>query len=70
MSRSPSWIALAAIASGARVVKYGSAIGTATADIPRGAHVHTHNVMSSRGRGDLASRGAMPAVSAEPIEGR
>jgi len=63
-------VALAAIASGARVVKYGSAIGTATADIPRGAHVHTHNVMSSRGRGDLTSRGVMPAVSAEPIEGR
>jgi altronate dehydratase len=48
-------LAIAAIAAGAAVVKYGSAIGTATTDIPRGAHVHTHNVASSRGRGDLAA---------------
>ena len=47
-------IALVPIASGQPVVKYGSAIGTATADIAAGAHVHTHNVASSRGRGDLA----------------
>ena len=47
-------IAIAAIAAGAAVVKYGSAIGTATIDIPAGAHVHTHNLASTRGRGDLA----------------
>jgi hypothetical protein len=47
-------IALRAIASGEPVFKYGSSIGTASADIPAGAHVHTHNVASSRGRGDLA----------------
>jgi len=46
-------VALAPIARGDRVVKYGSAIGTASADIERGAHVHTHNVASTRGRGDL-----------------
>jgi hypothetical protein len=46
-------VALAAIAVGDRVVKYGSAIGTASADIARGAHVHIHNVASTRGRGDL-----------------
>lgn len=46
-------VALDPIASGDRVVKYGSAIGTASADIARGAHVHTHNVASTRGRGDL-----------------
>ncbi|MGH9385339.1 MAG: UxaA family hydrolase [Vicinamibacterales bacterium] len=46
-------IALTRIASGEPVVKYGSPIGTATADIEAGAHVHIHNVASSRGRGDL-----------------
>ena len=46
-------IALRAIAAGAEVMKYGSPIGLATADIPAGAHVHTHNVSSARGRGDL-----------------
>ena len=46
-------IALRPIASGEPVIKYGSAIGTASADIAAGAHVHTHNVASGRGRGDL-----------------
>ena len=46
-------IALRPIPAGAAVFKYGSAIGLATIDIPAGAHVHTHNVASSRGRGDL-----------------
>jgi altronate dehydratase len=46
-------IALRRIASGEGVFKYGSPIGTATADISPGAHVHTHNVASGRGRGDL-----------------
>ena len=48
-------IALVRIASGDAVIKYGSTIGVATADIPAGAHVHTHNVASTRGRGDLAA---------------
>jgi hypothetical protein len=48
-------VAIQAIAAGATVVKYGSPIGTATTDIPAGAHVHTHNVASTRGRGDLAA---------------
>jgi len=48
-------IALVDIAAGGSVVKYGSAIGTATAAIKAGAHVHTHNLSSSRGRGDLAA---------------
>jgi hypothetical protein len=55
-------VALSAIASGQAVVKYGSPIGVASADIPAGAHVHVHNVASSRGRGDLD---AMP-VPSEP----
>jgi altronate dehydratase len=48
--------ALAAIPAGADIVKYGSPIGTASAPIVPGAHVHTHNVASGRGRGDLAVR--------------
>ena len=48
-------IALRDIAVGQPVVKYGSPIGVATAPIAAGSHVHTHNVASSRGRGDLAS---------------
>lgn len=47
-------IALCAIPAGDAVVKYGSPIGRASADIAAGAHVHTHNVASTRGRGDLA----------------
>jgi altronate hydrolase len=48
-------IALVPIASGQPIVKYGSPIGVATADIAAGAHVHTHNVASGRGRGDLST---------------
>jgi altronate dehydratase len=55
-------IALRAIAAGEPVIKYGSPIGLATADIAPGAHVHTHNLSSSRGRGDLDE----PASPAEP----
>ena len=46
-------VALLDIAMGQPVLKYGSAIGLASADIRAGAHVHVHNVASSRGRGDL-----------------
>ena len=65
-------VALHAIAAGSPVVKYGSPIGTATADIPAGSHVHTHNVASTRGRGDLASHSAPPAAPrlAEPADDR
>jgi hypothetical protein len=63
-------VAIEPIASGQEVRKYGSAIGTALADIAVGAHVHTHNVGSGRGRGDLAAdaraRGHHPL--AEPEE--
>ena len=50
--------ALCAIGSGEQVRKYGSAIGTASSAIDAGAHVHTHNVTSTRGRGDLAQAAA------------
>jgi altronate dehydratase len=49
-------VALRAIAAGEAVVKYGSAIGLASVGIPPGTHVHTHNVVSARGRGDLHSQ--------------
>ena len=42
--------ALRDIEQGADVVKYGEPIGMTTARIPRGAHVHVHNVVSHRGR--------------------
>jgi len=46
-------IALRAIHTGEAVIKYGSPIGLATSEIAAGAHVHTHNVASTRGRGDI-----------------
>ena len=54
-------VALRPIAAGTSVMKYGSPIGVAIADIPAGAHVHTHNVSSARGRGDLNGREKAPA---------
>ena len=53
-------VALRDIRAGDVVVKYGSAIGHASADIAAGTHVHTHNVASDRGRGDLAASGVAP----------
>lgn len=35
------------------ILKYGLSIGVATKAIRRGEHVHTHNIESNRGRGDL-----------------
>ena len=62
-------VALRAIPAGDAVIKYGSAIGTASADIAAGAHVHTHNVASARGRGDVASAAAASAARiAEPAD--
>jgi len=48
--------AIRPIAKGTPVVKYGYSIGTATADIRPGEHVHIHNIESNRGRGDLTAR--------------
>jgi SAF domain-containing protein len=45
-------VALRRIVAGEPVLKYGSTIGEASADIEPGAHVHVHNVSSRRGRGD------------------
>ena len=40
-------LARRAIRAGETVLKYGAPIGVATADIPRGAHVHVHNMKSA-----------------------
>ena len=45
-------VATSPIAKGEQVIKYGHAIGSATADIRPGEHVHVHNMESNRGRGD------------------
>lgn len=45
--------AVAKVRQGEAVIKYGEIIGSATACIEAGCHVHVHNVMSLRGRGDL-----------------
>ena len=34
------------IAAGAKILKYGAIIGSATADIKRGEHIHLHNMQS------------------------
>ncbi len=64
-------IALRTIHTGEPVIKYGCPIGLATAEIPAGAHVHTHNLASTRGRGDLgpAASAAEPRL-AEPVDER
>ena len=39
-------VAARTISTGEKIIKYGAPIGSATTDIPAGAHVHTHNVKS------------------------
>lgn len=46
-------IALCAMQVGDDVIKYGYSIGVASAAISPGDRVHTHNLDSRRGRGDL-----------------
>ena len=46
-------LALEEIRPGQQVMKYGYSIGVATRAIARGEHVHTENLSSERGRGDL-----------------
>jgi len=41
------------IKNGKPIIKYGEIIGIAVKDISKGTHVHTHNVVSNRGRGDI-----------------
>ena len=59
-------IALAAIAEGQPVVKYGFPIGHATADIAAGAWVHTHNMRTNlSGEEEYSYEPKVPAV--EPV---
>jgi altronate hydrolase len=62
-------VALRAIRAGEQVVKYGSPIGTASADIAPGTHVHTHNVASARGRGDLLAPSSQPQAPSPQSSG-
>ncbi len=45
------------IESGSPIIKYGEVIGYATKPIQQGEHVHVHNVLGNRGRGDLSKAG-------------
>ncbi len=49
-------VAVRDIAEGESILKYGAVIGAATQPIAKGMHVHVQNVVSLRGRGDLAAR--------------
>ena len=56
-------VALRDIRSGEPVVKYGFPIGLASGDIPRGAHVHTHNLRTGlSGALEYAYRPTHPAL--------
>ena len=46
-------IAVAAVAPGEEIIKYGEVIGACSHAIVPGEHVHIHNMDSLRGRGDL-----------------
>ncbi|MGV0807964.1 UxaA family hydrolase [Mycolicibacterium setense] len=41
-------IALKSIPIGANVIRYGEIIGSATAEVAAGEHVHVHNLISNR----------------------
>lgn len=47
-------VALLLIPAGGDIFKYGNVIGYATEEIYPGRLVHTHNVKSRRGRGDVS----------------
>ncbi len=51
-------VAVADIAQGTHVLKYGESIGIASSNIKTGALVHIHNLEGGRGRGDLAKGGS------------
>jgi altronate dehydratase small subunit len=53
-------ISLAEIGSASPVIKYGQPIGEASAAIPLGAHVHVHNMRSTRAKLASAPRTSPP----------
>ncbi len=52
-------IAIAPVAIGEQVTKYGEEIGIATTEITVGDHVPVHNIESIRGRGDWDKASAL-----------
>lgn len=56
-------IAIEEIPNGDTITKYGKSIGNATEGISAGEWVHVHNVESNYGRGDLADKDQVQAVS-------
>lgn len=59
--------ALRDIREGESVIKYGFPIGRATEDIPRGAHVHTHNLHTLlSGAKEYEYHPALPALEKKP----
>ena len=61
-------VALRAIAKGDRVVEYAAVIGTATAPIRPGEHVHVHNLRSVRWGTD-GEGAASSAAASTPADG-
>ena len=60
-------VALRDIAAGERVIKYGFPIGVAAADIPAGAHVHTHNLRTGlSGKLEYAWHPTWPTLAPRP----
>lgn len=56
-------IATTAIPTGTVVRKYGQIIGNATADIPAGAHVHSHNLGMGNHKQTHARSGELPEIA-------
>ena len=53
-------MAIAEIRKGEAVYKYGEVMGVASRDIHIGQWAHTHNIDSTRGRGDIARKEEHP----------
>ena len=61
-------VSLAPMEPEAPVIKYGHAIGAASAPIPAGAHVHVHNMRSARARKAVPASGE--AGDRDPVTGQ
>ena len=57
------------IKKGENIIKYGNPIACATADIPKGAHVHTHNVHTNLSE-NLEYSYAKVSTDLKPVKGR
>lgn len=63
-------IALAAIAAGENVIKYGQPIGRATEPVPPGEWVHVHNLKTNLGGAEVYDYDPVPDVLARRDDGR